>query len=229
MTFAPLDVFAGISSRAGVARLSRTYYHAYHLAGEQALSIVLHRQYDGLVDIQEVIDAVRSKNLHASRPADREKIIAFLDARCRTDEIRRLAPRTGTTQPLPDLREEDYMTRRNIVFANALRRITCFPLFPSEDTSIYLSLLYPADRFIVRPDLNGIRLRTLLASLPDIEGPNLAFQKIWLEFQWQNDLIFEGLFKPSVIHDGKWPWGYALWDARRLYEWRWQAPVYRWC
>ncbi|KAL3473970.1 hypothetical protein BJX99DRAFT_248556 [Aspergillus californicus] len=67
---------------------SRPYHQVYCLVRPEALLNVLHNQYDGLVDITESIAAARSKKLHGSRKRDRDDIIALLDARRRSDEIR---------------------------------------------------------------------------------------------------------------------------------------------
>lgn len=42
------------------------------------------------MDVTDAITAVRSKKLHASLPANKEKIISLLDTRRRSDEIRGL-------------------------------------------------------------------------------------------------------------------------------------------
>lgn len=83
---------------------SPALYQAYHIARQEILPCLLHRQYNGLVDIHEAIAAIRSKKLHYAEPLHQEKIIALLDGRRRSDEIRRLNPQTRTAQPFPHSR-----------------------------------------------------------------------------------------------------------------------------
>ena len=47
----------------------------------------LQKSYDGLVDIQDAIAAIRSRGIYAVYPSNREKIIALLDVRRRSDEV----------------------------------------------------------------------------------------------------------------------------------------------
>ncbi|PWY95425.1 hypothetical protein BO94DRAFT_508705 [Aspergillus sclerotioniger CBS 115572] len=78
---------------------SPTYYGAYQLVQKELLQTLLHKHYAGLVNIADAIAAIRSKGLYAGDMSNKEKIIALLDARRRSEEIRRLGLISG---PLPD-------------------------------------------------------------------------------------------------------------------------------
>ncbi|RDW79162.1 uncharacterized protein DSM5745_06014 [Aspergillus mulundensis] len=91
-----------LQSLQSIALSSTALYQAYILARQEAVPEILRRQYDGLVEIHEAIAAVRSKQFHANTPGDRHNIIALLDARRRSKEIRQLSAQSGSTLPLPD-------------------------------------------------------------------------------------------------------------------------------
>ncbi|RHZ58018.1 uncharacterized protein CDV56_107874 [Aspergillus thermomutatus] len=61
--------------------------------------MLLQSSYDGLVDIADAVAAVRSRGLYAVKPSNRAKIIALLDSRRRSEEIRRLGL---SSWPFPD-------------------------------------------------------------------------------------------------------------------------------
>lgn len=78
---------------------SPTYYHAFQLVKESLLHSLLHKHYAGLVNIADAIAAIRSKGLYANDKSNKEHIIALLDGRRRSDEIRQTSLSLG---PLPD-------------------------------------------------------------------------------------------------------------------------------
>ncbi|KAH1826894.1 hypothetical protein KXX35_007247 [Aspergillus fumigatus] len=78
---------------------SPTYHRAYQLVRQELLNVLLQSSYDGLVDIAGAIAAVRSRGLYAVKPSNRAKIIALLDSRRRSEEIRRLGL---SSWPFPD-------------------------------------------------------------------------------------------------------------------------------
>lgn len=69
---------------------SPEYHQAYQIIRHDLLFMHLQKSYDGLVDIQDAVAAIRSRGMYAVYPSNREKIIALLDARRRSDEIRHL-------------------------------------------------------------------------------------------------------------------------------------------
>ncbi|PWY65693.1 hypothetical protein BO70DRAFT_346198 [Aspergillus heteromorphus CBS 117.55] len=69
---------------------SPIYHEAYRLVRHELLKEHLRRYYDGLIEIQDAIAAVRSRGLYANTASNKPKIIALLDAWRRSDEIRRL-------------------------------------------------------------------------------------------------------------------------------------------
>lgn len=91
-----------LESLNAIACSSTALYQAYCLAHQESLPKFLQKNYGGLVEITEAITAVRSKKFHGTRRSDRERIIALLDDRRRSREIRCLGKRSGATQPLPD-------------------------------------------------------------------------------------------------------------------------------
>ncbi|GFG14448.1 hypothetical protein IFM61392_08460 [Aspergillus lentulus] len=78
---------------------SPTYHRAYQLVRQELLYVLLQSSYDGLVDIADALAAVRSRGLYAVKPSNRAKIIALLDSRRRSEEIRRLGL---SSWPFPD-------------------------------------------------------------------------------------------------------------------------------
>ncbi|PYI05512.1 hypothetical protein BO78DRAFT_345372 [Aspergillus sclerotiicarbonarius CBS 121057] len=78
---------------------SPAYYDAYQLVKKELLQSFLQKHYAGLVDIADAIAAIRSRGLYAYDISNKEKIIALLDCRRRSDEIRQLGLSVG---PLPD-------------------------------------------------------------------------------------------------------------------------------
>lgn len=79
---------------------SPKYHQVYQINRHAILLMHLQKSYDGLVDIQDAIAAIRSRGMYAIDPSNREKIIALLDARRRCDEIRDL--NLSYSQTLPD-------------------------------------------------------------------------------------------------------------------------------
>jgi hypothetical protein len=78
---------------------SPTYHRAYQLVRQELLYVLLQSSYDGLVDIADAVAAVRSRGLYAIKPSNRAKIIALLDSRRRSEEIRCLGL---SSWPFPD-------------------------------------------------------------------------------------------------------------------------------
>ncbi|KAL4883471.1 hypothetical protein BJY04DRAFT_184717 [Aspergillus karnatakaensis] len=408
-----------LASLRALALASRSFRHAYSLVRYEALLNVLNAQYDGLVEIAEAIAAVRSKQLHASRKEDKDSIVALLDARRRSDEIRRLEKQSAAGLPLPyqptdclevlellklhhiavyllddysrnaprphwigpatwdsgilplslsdtekkryfrafyrlqtygnmfstgensvdvqhqlhtrdwtgiftkeevwrlffsplapweveelgcvwhhfyerngqryfevasDLQkywpeqvktypklpdslhalpsclilhcqeliaferqirenltcygpaflyklldEEDYMTRRNFVLANARRSPKAFPVVTPRNISVQLPLLYPADCFDFELDVEGFR--SFVSTIPEIEQPNTAWTRVWIDHMQEDELLFEKMFSCG-LRAPRWNWGYALWDSERLAEWRapmdWSVEAMNW-
>lgn len=80
--------------------------------------------------------------------------------------------------------------------------------------------LYPADRFNFGQDSKGLKkLKTLLASLPPCERPNILFDRYLLA---SSELDLENIFWTNM---GFYQWvsGYALWEDERAIEWN--APM----
>ncbi|KAL5336370.1 hypothetical protein BJX70DRAFT_283286 [Aspergillus crustosus] len=114
------------------------------------------------------------------------------------------------------LREEDYITRRNLLCINATVTFLCFPLCSPRSSSDYLPLLYPADRFDLGLDVPGFL--ELISALPEIERPNAAWKKFWIDFMQEDEPLFEEMF--TTGNNGPlWAWGYAIWDSDRLADW----------
>ncbi|KAF4215539.1 hypothetical protein CNMCM6457_005865 [Aspergillus fumigatiaffinis] len=78
---------------------SPAYYQAYHLVRDELLLSILQSSHNDLVDVADAVAAVRFKGLYACELSNREKIIALLDGRRRSEEIRRLGLLSG---PFPD-------------------------------------------------------------------------------------------------------------------------------
>lgn len=122
------------------------------------------------------------------------------------------------------LREEDFMTRRNLMLINSAGNENLFPeiwdfnLNPRLDT---LPLLYPADKFNFGTDFAG--LERLLDSLPEHERPNLLWRQRWVSNQDILDYpeVFVDMFNYACRH-ARWDWGYAFWDDERVV--RWEIP-----
>ncbi|KAL4807537.1 hypothetical protein BDV18DRAFT_158753 [Aspergillus unguis] len=91
-----------LKSLRSIALSSISLYQAYTLARREAHTNILRTQFDGIVQVQDAIAAVRSKPLHVSEASNRDKIIALLDDRRRSEEIRRLRTQTRSKLPLPD-------------------------------------------------------------------------------------------------------------------------------
>lgn len=68
-----------------------TVYHAYLFDRHQILLEFILQQHGDHVNLAEAIAAIRSEGLCAAEPSNREKIIAILDCRRRSDEIQKLA------------------------------------------------------------------------------------------------------------------------------------------
>ncbi|RAL05392.1 uncharacterized protein BO80DRAFT_478376 [Aspergillus ibericus CBS 121593] len=83
---------------------SPTYYGAYQRVKKELLSSLLKKHYAGLVDITNAITVIHSRGLYAHDIANKEKIIALLNGRHRSEEIRRLKL---SSRPLPDEPADD--------------------------------------------------------------------------------------------------------------------------
>ncbi|GFF44548.1 hypothetical protein IFM58399_07318 [Aspergillus lentulus] len=89
----------GLDSLRSLVCASPTYHRAYQLVRQELLYVLLQSSYDGLVDMADAIAAVRSRGLYAIKTSNRAEIIALLDSRRRSEEIRRLGL---STWPFPD-------------------------------------------------------------------------------------------------------------------------------
>lgn len=111
------------------------------------------------------------------------------------------------------------LLQRNMVMANARD--------PSEMAFIGSGLgvnwdyrfpfIYPADRH------ESPNFQRLWSTLPKVEQPNLGWKRAWLlpritEIEGLENALFYD--RPS---EKDWDWGYAIWDAERLEEWK--APL----
>ena len=89
-----------LSSLRTLVFASPVYYQAYQLVRPELLQVLLEASYDGLVDRADAVAAVRSRGLYAIEISNRERIIALLDERRRSDEIRQLS--ISPAKILPD-------------------------------------------------------------------------------------------------------------------------------
>lgn len=89
-----------LDSILALAHASPLFYHAYRHFREDLLTYALYAEYDGIVDITDSIVALRSRNLHASVPANSDKIYSLLDQWRRHGEIRSLD--LASASDLPD-------------------------------------------------------------------------------------------------------------------------------
>ncbi|OOF95319.1 hypothetical protein ASPCADRAFT_169826 [Aspergillus carbonarius ITEM 5010] len=89
---------ADLSSLRSLVLASPSYYQTYRQAKREVLWSFLREPYAGLVDISDAIAAVRSRGLYAYKPSNKEEIIALLDRRRRSAEIRRMRL---SSDPLP--------------------------------------------------------------------------------------------------------------------------------
>ncbi|KAL2864454.1 uncharacterized protein BJX67DRAFT_220303 [Aspergillus lucknowensis] len=131
-------------------------------------------------------------------------------------EVRQALASIGPSFLLKLLQEKEYIARRNLVLANGAPYFPCFPDFSPHNYGVDLPFLYPADRFNFGSDLSGFQ--TLLATLPEIERPNLAWQKAWLSDLEPSEPIFEEMLVTGV-QSRDYSWGYAIWDSERLIKW----------
>lgn len=146
------------------------------------------------------------------------------DLRMKESDLRESLASLGPTF-LFRLLKGDFMTRRNMVYANALSSYPCFPeVIPHRFSAVY-PLLYPADRFNFGQDWEGFQ--AFLLTLPEIEQPNLSWQMTWLRKVSENKPLFEDMYATGVVHNSRLTWGYALWDTERLSKWAsdWNAPM----
>ena len=81
---------------------SPDYHQAYLTIRHDILFMHLQKSYNGLVDTQDAVAAIRSRGMHAVYPSNRESIIALLDAWRRCDEIRH-SNLSGDSKILPDM------------------------------------------------------------------------------------------------------------------------------
>ncbi|KAJ5595232.1 uncharacterized protein N7459_001440 [Penicillium hispanicum] len=87
-------------------------------------------------------------------------------------------------------------------------------------TGVYLEEWRP---FHEPADPYGIQnFEAFWSTLPQIEQPNLGWRKIWLLPHTSEDSLLEAL-NPNRNPEIDWIWGYALWDGKRLKEWK--API----
>jgi len=89
-----------LSSLRSLVFASPKYHQAYQFVRHELLQNLLKTSYDGLVDIADAIAAVRSRGLYAVHESFRERIIALLDERRRSDDIHQLS--VSSTEILPD-------------------------------------------------------------------------------------------------------------------------------
>ncbi|OJJ65223.1 hypothetical protein ASPSYDRAFT_40023 [Aspergillus sydowii CBS 593.65] len=122
------------------------------------------------------------------------------------------------------LREEDFTTQRNMIYANAWGGGAYFLHSVQRNYEIVYPLVYPADRFNFGMNWGG--LHALLSTLPEIEQPNLSWKKTWLVRMEEGEPLYEEMFDTGV-NARRWTWAYALWDNDRLWEWeaKWGAPL----
>ena len=78
---------------------SPAYHQAYQLVRHELLLVLLEASYDGLVDAADAIATVRSRGLYAIDVSNHERIIALLDERRRSDEIRQLSVSSAKILP----------------------------------------------------------------------------------------------------------------------------------
>ncbi|KAF9889606.1 hypothetical protein FE257_007114 [Aspergillus nanangensis] len=79
-----------LSTLRSIVHASPVYHQTYLSIRHDLLLAMLDRNYDGLVDISDAITAIRSRGLYACFPSNKEKILALLDCRRRSEEICRL-------------------------------------------------------------------------------------------------------------------------------------------
>ncbi|KAL4968267.1 uncharacterized protein BDV14DRAFT_197048 [Aspergillus stella-maris] len=105
------------------------------------------------------------------------------------------------------LREKDFMTRRNTVFANRFNSNPWYPAHISYDVSRVLPLLSPSDRFYLGTDVIA------LAHLEQMD---------------ENEPLYEDFYDTFSPNFRRTDWAYAIWDAERLLEWEgnWGAPLW---
>lgn len=77
--------------------------------------------------------------------------------------------------------------------------------------------IYPADRHEV------VNFQQLWSTLPEIEQPNLGWKKAWLLPNITQQEGLEDVLFYDRSSEKDWDWGYAIWDAERLMEWK--APL----
>lgn len=110
------------------------------------------------------------------------------------------------------------LLRRNMVMANArLSELAFIGRGLGISWDLRFPFIHPADRH------EAPNFQQLWSTLPAIEQPNLGWKKAWLlpnitEREWLEDVLF---YDRSGEKD--WDWGYVIWDAERLEEWK--APL----
>lgn len=85
-----LSRVSDLESLRSIVHASPACHQAYQRARGELLQNLLHKEYDGLVNVPDAVTAIRSKGLHASVPSNKKRIISLLDTRRRSDEIQRL-------------------------------------------------------------------------------------------------------------------------------------------
>lgn len=122
------------------------------------------------------------------------------------------------------LRDDDFTTQRNMLYANSCGGPPYYPQSLQRDYETVYPLIYPADRFNFGMDWEG--LQVFLSTLPEIERPNLSWVKTWLKQMEEDEPLYEEMFETGV-GSRRWAWAYALWDDDRLREWeaKWGAPL----
>ena len=122
------------------------------------------------------------------------------------------------------LRDDDFTTQRNILYANSSGGVPYYPQSLPHNYEIQYPLIYPADRFNFELDWEG--LQAFLSTLREIEQPNLSWKKTWLGRMEVDEPLYEEMFDTGV-NARRWTWAYAFWDDDRLWEWeaKWGAPL----
>ncbi|KAL4903276.1 hypothetical protein BDW74DRAFT_180140 [Aspergillus multicolor] len=118
----------------------------------------------------------------------------------------------------------DFMTRRNLLYANAGRASPYFPHFLPWEFSEQYPLLDPADRFDFGKDVGG--LKTCLSTLTETERPNVSWDFTWLEQLHPDEPLYEHMYMSGTNHR-RWGWLYTMWDNERLSDWsnKYGAPL----
>lgn len=82
-----LSSISDLHSLRAIVLASPAYHQAYRPVRGEILRDLLYKEYNGLVNVPDAVTAIRSKELHASLPSNKERIISLLDIRRRSDEV----------------------------------------------------------------------------------------------------------------------------------------------